>query len=249
MWFPRLPRLHLQGVTGSWDFPLLLADLCPWKWGGAVKVLVAQLCPTLCDPMHRSPSGSSVHGILQARILKWGAIPFSRGSSRPRDRTLVSHITGGFFTIWATREAPCSWKPGSKWGCAFLADCSHLQNQSRKQTGNDFPCLWWSSTIGTGYKLEILRGFPGGSDCKQFTCRCRRDRRRGVWSLGWDDPLEEARQPTPVFLPGESHGQRSLAGYSPWGCTELDTTEWLTLSLSLGNIKDDLRLVKISSDS
>ena len=46
-----------------------------------------------------------------------------------------------------------------------------------------------------------------------------------VRSLGWEDPLEEGWQPTPVFLPGESHGQRSLVGYSPWGCKELDTTK------------------------
>ena len=46
-----------------------------------VKMLIAQLCTTLCDPMDCSPPGSSVHGILQARILKWAAIPFSRGSS------------------------------------------------------------------------------------------------------------------------------------------------------------------------
>ena len=51
---------------------------------------VAQLCLTLCDPMDRSPPGSSVHGILQARILEWVAIPSSRGSSQPRDRTCVS---------------------------------------------------------------------------------------------------------------------------------------------------------------
>ena len=50
-----------------------------------VKVLVTQLCPTLCDPLDCSPSVSSVHGILQAKILEWVAIPFSRGSSRPRD--------------------------------------------------------------------------------------------------------------------------------------------------------------------
>ena len=48
---------------------------------------VAQSCPTLCDPMDCSLPGSSVHGILQARILEWGAISFSRGSSQPRDRT------------------------------------------------------------------------------------------------------------------------------------------------------------------
>ena len=46
-----------------------------------VKLLVAQLCPTLCDPMDCSLPDSSVHGILQARILEWVAIPFSRGSS------------------------------------------------------------------------------------------------------------------------------------------------------------------------
>ena len=46
---------------------------------------VAQSCPTLCDPMECSLPGSSVHGILQARVLEWVAISFSRGSSRPRD--------------------------------------------------------------------------------------------------------------------------------------------------------------------
>ena len=56
--------------------------------------------------------GSSVHGILQTRILEWVAIPFSRGSSQPRDWTQISHIAGGFFTVWATREAQlrsCGW--------------------------------------------------------------------------------------------------------------------------------------------
>ena len=48
-------------------------------------VLVAKLCLTLCDPVDCSPPGSSVHGILQANLLEWVAVPFSRGSSRPRD--------------------------------------------------------------------------------------------------------------------------------------------------------------------
>ena len=58
---------------------------------------VAQSCPTLWDPMDCSLPGSSVHGIFQARILEWVAISFSRGSSRPRDRTPVSHIVGRRF--------------------------------------------------------------------------------------------------------------------------------------------------------
>ena len=49
-----------------------------------------------------------------------------------------------------------------------------------------------------------------------------------VRPLGWEAPLEKGMAPTPVFLPGELHEQRSLVGYSPWGCKELDTTERLT---------------------
>ena len=58
-----------------------------------VKMKLAQSCLTLCDPM-----GYTVHGILQARIREWVAIPFSRGSFQPRDSTQVSHIADGFFT-------------------------------------------------------------------------------------------------------------------------------------------------------
>ena len=60
----------------------------------AVLCLVAQSCPTLCHPMDCSPLGCSIHGILQARILEWVAISFSRGSSQPRDRIRVSRIAG-----------------------------------------------------------------------------------------------------------------------------------------------------------
>ena len=69
------------------------------------SVLVAWLCPTLCDPIGYGSPGSSVHGILQARILEWAAIPFSRGSSQSRDQTQISFIAGRFLTIWDTREA------------------------------------------------------------------------------------------------------------------------------------------------
>ena len=65
-----------------------------------VKAEVTQSCLTLCNPMD-----NTIHGILKARILEWVPVPFSRQSSHPRDPTQVSHITGGFFTRWATREA------------------------------------------------------------------------------------------------------------------------------------------------
>ena len=71
-----------------------------------VCMLVAQLYPTLCNRMDYSTPGSSIHGILQARILERVAISFSRGSSQTRDWTWVSCISGRLFTIWVTREAP-----------------------------------------------------------------------------------------------------------------------------------------------
>ena len=67
---------------------------------------VAQSCPSLCNPVDCSPPGSSIHGILQARILEWVAISFSKGSSPPRDWTQVSCTAGRRFNLWATREAP-----------------------------------------------------------------------------------------------------------------------------------------------
>ena len=71
-----------------------------------VCMLIAQLCLNLCNPMEYSPPGSSVHGIVQARIPQWVAISFSRGASRPRDQTHVSCTAGRFFTICLPSEPP-----------------------------------------------------------------------------------------------------------------------------------------------
>ena len=68
-------------------------------------MLVAQLCLTLCDPMDYNPPGYSVHGILQARIPEWVAMPSTRGSSQPRSPvlqagSLLSEPPGSIFHIW-----------------------------------------------------------------------------------------------------------------------------------------------------
>ena len=68
-------------------------------------------------------------------------------------------------------------------------------------------------------------GFPGGTSVKEPVCQCRRPKRRGFDPWLGKIPWWRTRQPSPVFFPGESHGQRSLAGYSPWGHKELNTTE------------------------
>ena len=66
-------------------------------------------------------------------------------------------------------------------------------------------------------------GFPGASVVKNLPANAG-DSETQVQSLGQEDPLEKEMQPTPVFLPGKSHGWRTLAGYSPWGCKESDMT-------------------------
>ena len=94
------PELGRISMRRSWGASRRPGKHTPTHYStGKVKVKVAQLCLTLCDPMDYT-----VHGILQARILEWVTFPFFRGSSQPRDWTQVSHIAGGFFTSWATRE-------------------------------------------------------------------------------------------------------------------------------------------------
>ena len=97
-------------VNSIWEITALFATfLLMWIFSKhkvqkymKCQVLATQSWPTLCNPVDCSPPGSSVFGILQARIPEWVAIPFSRGCSQPRNRTQVSRISGRLFTIWAT---------------------------------------------------------------------------------------------------------------------------------------------------
>ena len=75
-------------------------------WKMCVRAQWLSCIQVFCNLMDCNPPGSSVHGISQAKILEGVATPSSRGSSQPRDRTQVSHIAAGFFTVWPTREAP-----------------------------------------------------------------------------------------------------------------------------------------------
>ena len=96
---------RVRSLHSSRSLPIgLQQDDCP-----SSACVCVQSCPTLCDPIDYSPPGPSVHGILQARILEWVAMPSCRGSSQPRDGTSVSCISciaGRFFTHWATWETP-----------------------------------------------------------------------------------------------------------------------------------------------
>ena len=120
----------MQGYSWYWSFSFPFFFFFFFLVGGGLhceacgilvswwsEMLVHQSCLTLCDPTDYSLPGFSVHGILQARILEWIVIPFSKGSSQPRDRTQVSCIAGRFFTVWATGKTnqgsnltPLHWK-------------------------------------------------------------------------------------------------------------------------------------------
>ena len=111
--------------TLGWRKHKLEWRLLEVKWS---EVKWSQSCPTLCDPMDCSLPGSSVHGILQARILEWASIPFSRGSSQPRARTQVFCITSRFFTIWVTSEAQERYKGISKPFLSLVLSSWHVRS-------------------------------------------------------------------------------------------------------------------------
>ena len=91
---------HLSSLSLIFNYNAISGSTRCSPGGARGSVKVAQSCPSVWDPMD-----CRVHGILKARILECVAFPFSRGSSQSRDWTQVSHIAGGFFTSWATREA------------------------------------------------------------------------------------------------------------------------------------------------
>ena len=142
-----------------------------------------------------SPPGSSVHGILQSRILKWVAIPFFRKSFRLQDWNWVSHTAGRFFSVWVTREASMKYN-----------FCEFFKSQG---TGTilSFYSQWWSIFSILMYLLFI---FTLVICVLVFSIFCLDLR---LW------------HPTPVLLPGKSHGWRSLVGCCLWGHTESDTTD------------------------
>ena len=101
--FTYLPKRTTQTVTA-----VFVTEVSNEKWTESTNTEseseVAQLCPTLWDPVDCSLLGSSLHGIPQARTLEWVAISFSRGASQPRDRTRVSCTAGRRFNLWATTQ-------------------------------------------------------------------------------------------------------------------------------------------------
>ena len=142
-----------------------------------------QTCLNLCDPMDCNLPGSSVHGILQARILEWVAISSS-----------MFHLYPSYFPHKNPRHPIISYV--------------HISAASLKQSLlNNRTTIPWAS--------------PGGASGEEPSCQCRRHQRHRFNPWAGKIPWRRKWQLTPVLLPGESHGQRSLAGGRPWGQTGL----------------------------
>ena len=192
---------------------------------------------SLCDPVNYSPPGSTVHGIFQARILERVAISSSRGSSQLRDWNQVFCLGRWILYHWTTRNglikftysisSSFSWVPKRKRkDLPFnrsIEEVSTLITKSRVTVPWEGWEVW--DRIGReelqrgtrkllGWHICLL-GFPGAASGKEPTCRCRRHKRQWFNPRIGRIPWRRAWQPTPVFLPGKSLGQRSLDSYSP----------------------------------
>ena len=198
----------------------------------------AESCLTLCNSMDCSPPGSSVHGILQARILEWVAISFSREFSWPRDRTSISCVSRLILYYCVTWEGYVYSSNHSNIQLAITITFSYHLCRIRFRTLQPHvfipmpsPVLPMSccssSSIDSSHKiiaffsLTFIMKFPGGSAVQNPPTNARDTGSilgsgRSPWKRKW--------QPSPVFLLGKSHGWRSLVGYSPWGGKESDRT-------------------------
>ena len=165
-----------------------------WKW-------VTQLCLTLCDPMDCRPPGSSDHGIHPEHWSGWVAVPFSRGSSQPRDRIQQLQISENSGTEIQSPWKLCHCRPGGDLYYCPSPKCQNMRANFMSKTASD----WVEPVIN-----RLQWGRPGFNPWIG----------KIPWRREW--------QPTVVFLPGESHGQKNLGAYSPWGQKESDTTERLS---------------------
>ena len=148
--------------------------LCPWDFPGkdtgvGCHFLLQGIFPTQGSNLGLLPcrqilywlsyKGSRVHGILQARILEWVAFPFSRGSSQPRDWIQVSHIAGGFFTSWATREAQEYWS-GQPFSSPVDLPDPGIEPGSPALQVDSWPTELWGKTSNVVWELSKFKTNP-----------------------------------------------------------------------------------------
>ena len=192
------------------------------------KVLVIQSCPTLwdptdCSPMDCSPPGSSVQGILQARILEWVVMPSSRASSQLRDWTQVSCIASRFFAIWATKEVLRRIRDDAKVGgwrprmMEFIfSEMGSSWDGNKDDDGTYFTGLFW------GWNVKVLVVQSCLTLCDPMDCSPRASSVHGFSRQRYWSGLSF---PSPGDLPdsGMEPGSPALAGgfFTVWATREL----------------------------
>ena len=161
---------------------------------------VAQSCPTCSDPMNGSPPGSSVHGIFQARVLEWGAIAFSDICTY----VCISVVQSlGCIQLFST-----PWTAGHQASLSFTISRSLLKLMSIES-------VMLSSHLLLCHPLLLLS--RSSQNTKLNSLWCRASHWLSILHVVVYIYRRRRWHPTPVLLPGKSHGQRSLVGCSPWG--------------------------------
>ena len=232
---PKCLKSLLLGNSLPWSLGKLLwkSELVFWElthsyllWTKQQNFMLCaqslQSCPTLCDPMNCSLPGSSVHSILQARLLEWVAMPSSRGifltqGSNPHLLCLLH---------WQADSLPLV-PPGKPKFHIFTQDFgAHIDQENPKGFAQGF-CSAENRTLKNSSEREFAHANKQlvtiANGCSFPLAAILTETYWAICKRKW--------QPTSVFLPGKPHGQRSLACYSPWGRKESDTTERLQLHL------------------
>ena len=192
-------------------------------------MLVTQSCLIAWGSLDHSPLGFSLHGISQARILEWAAIPFSRGSSHPRYWTRVFCTAGRFFTIWA-RGSPLG-DQGSPWKPGYQGSRATPGSQ-----GSPFIAL-----------LPIYSSrLPWWHGDKEPTCQGRRHRDAGLIPGLGSSPGVGNGYPSSILTWEIQWTERRLVDDSPCGCTWLSTTR-LSSEFCFNN-STEIALVKITNN-
>ena len=184
-----------------------------------------QSCPTLCDPIDGSPSGSAIPGILQARILEWVTISFSNAWKRKS----LSHVWL-LATPWtAAYQAPPSlgFSRQEYWSGVPLPSPRSPRRRQKERQNRSSEHNYIGKTMAphsSTLAWKIPRTEEPGRLQSMGSLRVGHDWATSL-SLFTSIHWRRKWQPTPVFLPGESQGRRSLVGCCLWGRTESDTTE------------------------
>ena len=119
-----------------------------------------QLCQTLCEPMDCSPPGSSVHGTLQARILEWVAISFSRRSSQPRDQTCIPYVSG------IGRQVHFHWRHLGSF--SFMGGRELISGVTWSHLGSSHPPQFlWGVGFGSVFLYTVLTGYAAAAKSLQ----------------------------------------------------------------------------------